>query len=98
VCGGQLHALQVACEMLSGGGTPASIMALEAMQFPHEAACVVVVIVTVCRHPFLHFLFLFYLFFPLNFVLAIKKKLRFVLLFYDISSLTLNVLIFYFDS
>jgi hypothetical protein len=84
--------------MLSGGGTPTSIMALEAMQFPHEAACVVVVIAIVCRHLFLRFLFLFYLSSPLNFVLAIKKQLRFVLLFYDISSLTLNVLIFYFDS
>jgi hypothetical protein len=53
--------------MLSGGETPVSIMVLEAMQFPHEAACVVVVIVTVCRHPFLPFLFLFYISFPLEF-------------------------------
>jgi len=93
-----LRSILAACKSPCGEVTPNSTMMLEAPQRPLPSEMTLVVVtVMVCDQLPLFFLFIFSLPSSLNSMLTLKK-IRFVLLFYDISYLILNVLIFNFSS
>ena len=97
-CMGRLCLFLVVREPPFGGGTLVYVMALEAPQHPLPRGTThMVVTMIICHQPPFPFLFFFSFSFHLNFVLTIKK-IRFALLFYNISGLTLNILISNFDS